>query len=58
MSSGCDLVDPTEVTNPNLTEEAILNTNNPMTPWVAGVKRQLALTVNAHVTFLEIGSDN
>lgn len=55
---GCELVDPTEVTNPNLTEEAILSTANPMTPWIRGVRRQLALATNEHVVLTEIGSDN
>lgn len=54
----CELVDPTEVTNPNLTEDAILSTTNPMTPWVLGVRRQLALATNEHIVLTEIGSDN
>ncbi|WP_209330297.1 hypothetical protein [Lunatimonas salinarum] len=56
--SGCELIDPTEVINPNLTEDAILSTANPMAPWVRGVRRQLALTTNEHVVLTEIGSDN
>ncbi|MEX0884198.1 MAG: hypothetical protein WDZ72_12055 [Cyclobacteriaceae bacterium] len=56
--SGCELVDPTEVTNPNLTEEAILATSNPMSPWIRGIRRQLALVSNEHVVLTEIGSDN
>jgi hypothetical protein len=56
--SGCDLLDPTEVVNPNLTEDAILNTENPMISWIGGCERQIALINNASVTIAEIASDN
>lgn len=56
--SACELFDPTDVVNPNLTEDAILGTANPMISWIGGCERQLALISNAAVTIAEIASDN
>lgn len=56
--NSCELIDPTEVINPNLTEDAIMATSNIMAPWVAGMQRQLALVTNDQVIIAEIGSDN
>lgn len=56
--SGCELLDPTDVVNPNLTESAILSTENPMISWIGGCERQIALISNASVTISEIASDN
>lgn len=56
--NSCELLDPTEVINPNLTEQAVLATPSVMTPWVAGMQRQLALVTNNHVINAEIASDN
>lgn len=58
LTAGCELLDPTEVVNPNLTEEAILATSNPMVAWLAGVERQAAIVLNNYVTISEIASDN
>lgn len=58
LAYGCELVDPTEVVNPNLTEETILSTDNPITPLVRGVQRQAALLSQEHITISEIASDN
>jgi hypothetical protein len=55
---GCELLDPTEVVNPNLTEDVILNTENIMSSWIGGCERQVALISNASVTIGEIASDN
>lgn len=54
----CELVDPTEVVNPNLTEDVILSAENIMNSFVVGVRRQGAILTNAHVTIAEIASDN
>ncbi|GCC51715.1 hypothetical protein SanaruYs_19440 [Chryseotalea sanaruensis] len=56
--TACELFDPTDVVNPNLTENAILGTANPMISWIGGCDRQLALISNASVTITEIASDN
>lgn len=59
LFSGCSLIDPTEIKNPNLTEENILGAGISKTaPWVRGMERQLALTFNEIVTPNEIASDN
>jgi tetratricopeptide (TPR) repeat protein len=58
FTPGCDLLDPTEVINPNLTKDNILKTNNPMTGWVLGMERQLAIVLNEQLTVAEIASDN
>ena len=56
--AGCDLVDPTEVDNPALTEEAVLSTPRPLTGFIAGLERQTGLMLNEFVPIAEIGSDN
>ncbi|HTN20821.1 MAG TPA: hypothetical protein VL125_10115 [Pelobium sp.] len=56
--SSCSLLDPTEVVNPNLTEDNILGTGSAMTPWINGMERQLALTYNELIVVNEIASDN
>jgi tetratricopeptide (TPR) repeat protein len=56
--NSCELLDPTEVVNPNLTEDAVLGTGNTMAPWLNGMQRQMALVTNAHVINAEIASDN
>jgi hypothetical protein len=47
--AGCDVVDPTNVTNPTVTEETFLGTPNAAASWARGVERQLAVTVRQHV---------
>ncbi|MDJ1500704.1 tetratricopeptide repeat protein [Xanthocytophaga agilis] len=57
--SGCQLLDPTQdIVNPNITKEAVLASQNPMTPWVDGLERQLAIVYNNVIVNLEIASDN
>ncbi|SDG70268.1 hypothetical protein [Winogradskyella thalassocola] len=46
------------VDNPNVTEDDFLDNNNSATSWITGVKRQLALTMNAIVINSEMVSDN
>jgi tetratricopeptide (TPR) repeat protein len=58
FTPGCDLLDPTEVINPNLTKDTVLKTANPMTGWVLGLERQLAIVLNEQLTITEIASDN
>lgn len=59
LFTGCSLLDPTEVVNPNLVEDdlkadGLLN----MKPWLNGMSRNLALAYNEIVTPNEILSDN
>ena len=59
FSSGCSLLDPTEVVNPNLTEEDLRGKGLlTMKPWLGGMTRNLALAYNEIVTPNEILSDN
>ncbi len=46
------------VDNPYVDEEAYLETENPTSSWVNGLKRQLALTMNEVTTNTELVSDN
>jgi tetratricopeptide (TPR) repeat protein len=58
ITAACDLLDPTEVVNPNLKRDQYLQFPNPMTGWVRGLERQLAIVLNAQVINAEIASDN
>ncbi|MBB5638842.1 tetratricopeptide (TPR) repeat protein [Pedobacter cryoconitis] len=44
--------------NPNITDEVYLNTTNVSTTWLAGLKRQMALTMNQVIVNTELVSDN
>ncbi|MDR2652010.1 MAG: hypothetical protein LBC68_06800 [Prevotellaceae bacterium] len=46
------------VQNPNITEEDYLSTPNATNSWVTGLKRKIALMLNATVVNMEIASDN
>ena len=56
--AGCDIVDPTNVTNPTVTEETFLGTANAAASWARGVERQLAATIDQVITGSEVVSDN
>ena len=56
--SGCDLFDPTEVTNPNVTEGDFIVTPNAAASWARGSERQLATAVNQVLMGTEVVSDN
>src|SRR5690554_1570866 len=59
LLGGCSLLDPTEIKNPNLTEDNILGAGISKTaPWVRGMERQVALTFNEIVAVNELASDN
>lgn len=56
---GCsDLVDFTEVENPNLSEESVVGQPNSSTIWLSGIERQLSLFLNEIIINAEIASDN
>ncbi|MGD8780033.1 MAG: hypothetical protein PVH88_13845 [Ignavibacteria bacterium] len=46
IASSCELVDPTEVENPNVTEEDFLKSPDAMVIWSRGVERQLSATLS------------
>ena len=56
--SGCDFLDPTEVDNPNLTEESFLESANTVSAWLPGVERQMSLTLNEVIVIAMLVSDN
>jgi tetratricopeptide (TPR) repeat protein len=55
---GCDLLDSSNVENPELTQEAALNNPDPLQQWVSGLERQMALVINGTVDFTSIATDN
>lgn len=56
---GCkDLVDFTEVENPNLSESSVVGQLNSSNVWLTGMERQLSLLLNEIVINAEIASDN
>jgi hypothetical protein len=57
-ASGCDSFKPTEVRNPNLTDQQFLGTPASGAAWLRGTQRQFLLTLNAVVLNAEIASDN
>lgn len=58
MISACDLVDPTEVENPNVTEEDFLETPDAMAIWSRGAERQLSVTLNELILGAILVSDS
>ena len=56
--AGCDFLDPTEVDNPNLTEESFLDSANSLSAWLPGVERQMSITLNEVITIAMLVSDN
>ena len=63
---GCDLLDPTGVENPNVSEDDFLNFPDPMAAWLRGMERQMSLALNnqnndlesSYIATAEIASDN
>ena len=58
LALGCELLDPTEVSNPNITEDTYLGSFNPGEKWLLGTDRQMATTIGTMVEFGELTSDN
>lgn len=56
--TGCDLVEPDEIVNPNVDEKTFLDSDNPMETWLNGTEKQLALDMSDFVELMEILSDN
>ncbi|GGG34596.1 hypothetical protein GCM10011414_00050 [Croceivirga lutea] len=53
-----DVVDFTEVENPNLSEGSVVGVPNSSTIWLAGLERQTAIALNEILVLAELGSDN
>jgi tetratricopeptide (TPR) repeat protein len=56
--TACELLDPTNVTNPTVTEATFLETPNAAASWTRGVERQLASTTMQVIMGAEVVSDN
>lgn len=55
---GCDFLDPSNISNPTVTEDKFVQNAQAAAVWVAGVERQLATTINQVVMGAEVVSDN
>ncbi len=58
LPTACDFLNPTEVINPNLTDQSVIGTVGSAERWVIGLQRQNALVYNGIVDIAELGSDN
>jgi tetratricopeptide (TPR) repeat protein len=58
LVSGCDFLDPTDVTNPNTTTEDLANAASPTTALLPGVRAQMARAVRAVVQTNALVSDD
>lgn len=56
--AGCEAVDPTDVVNPNLSEEALIGQPNSADAWGLGLQRQMANVSQETHHIAEIVSDN
>lgn len=56
--ASCDLLDPTNVENPDVRRETALNSANPLQRWTLGLERQLALVLNSTIPYTSIATDN
>lgn len=57
-AAGCDTLNPTEVTNPTVTESSFVGTPNSALAWSRGAERQLAVAMNQVLMGAEVVSDN
>jgi tetratricopeptide (TPR) repeat protein len=55
---GCDLLDPTNVDNPNVVENQALKNPDPLQRWVLGLDRQMAILLNNTIDYTSIATDN
>jgi tetratricopeptide (TPR) repeat protein len=58
LAGACDAFSPTEVKNPNLTDQQFLGTPAAGAAWLRGTGRQFLITLNNVVQNAEIASDN
>lgn len=56
--SGCDLIDGTNVVNPNLTLDAAAAQENSATAWVNGLAQRNAVVYNSFLVTAELTTDN
>lgn len=58
LQAGCDAFQPTDVVNPNITDEQFLGTPGAGASWLRGTQRQFLLSLNQVVLNSELASDN
>lgn len=58
LVSGCDFLDPTDVTNPNTTTEDLANASEPTTALMPGLRAQMARAVRGVVQTSALVSDD
>jgi len=58
LQAGCDAFQPTDVVNPNVTDQQFLGTPGSGAAWMRGAQRQFLLTLNQVVLNSELASDN
>ncbi|MEX0681464.1 MAG: hypothetical protein WD097_08795 [Balneolales bacterium] len=56
--AGCDLIDGTQVRNPDLTLDDAINQPNAASAWVNGLNRRIAILYNDFLTTAELSTDN
>jgi tetratricopeptide (TPR) repeat protein len=56
--AGCDLIDGTNVVNPDLTLDEAVASANSGEQWLAGIERRTALVMNSFLTTAELSTDN
>jgi tetratricopeptide (TPR) repeat protein len=62
IATGCnefsDVVDFTDVVNPNLSESSVVGLPNSSALWKSGIEREISRTLNEILILAELGSDN
>lgn len=56
--AGCDLIDGTNVVNPDLTLDEAITSANSGERWLTGVERRTAIVMNNFLTTAELSTDN
>ena len=56
--AGCDLIDGTNVTNPDLTLDEAITAENSAESWLTGIERRTAIVMNNFLTTSELSTDN
>lgn len=56
--TGCDLIDGTNVVNPDLTLDEAVTSANSGELWLTGIERRTALVMNSFLTTAELSTDN
>ena len=56
--AGCDLIDGTNVVNPDLTLDEAVSAENSAERWLTGIERRTALVMNNFLTTAELSTDN